>query len=999
MLAFAINGKNVSAATTSTDAIEVAAPTMNYASGVYEFIDDLSFSCETPDAKILYMRMSTYNKDKDIKTYGSRFNGYSLGVFATSEYRAIAYVVTEEGDTIWSDVTTENYYISPIAPFKPATSIESGSKYLLVSGNTVAGSLLEDKTSGAFGGSSVTISNGYIQTNDFYGFTFTETGENTGEYYIQDAFDRYVYTVDGSDDFMFAADATELGDAALWSVEFGTSVIITNKGNGSIIGYTSFGNIFAPYGSASEEALVLYTEIEYPTLAITPNGTESLKSFSKVTISCESGISSNESDELYPYYNIGWDYTELYFNEGVQLDNNTVVFELDAEITENNTYRVILPAGLFTLDPNGLAIKSEEIYVNLTVDNAEPFAVSKVTPANGSTVEKLDTIMIEYTRNMDGDNLWGVDVPVTDQDGNVTNFKVTYGSDSDPMPYNVICLVTDTPITAAGTYTLVISKEFAFVYNAQWSTVFPEEDVICTFTIQGDNTDAIEVAAPTMNYASGVYEFIDDLSFSCETPDAKILYMRMSTYNKDKDIKTYGSRFNGYSLGVFATSEYRAIAYVVTEEGDTIWSDVTTENYYISPIAPFKPATSIESGSKYLLVSGNTVAGSLLEDKTSGAFGGSSVTISNGYIQTNDFYGFTFTETGENTGEYYIQDAFDRYVYTVDGSDDFMFAADATELGDAALWSVEFGTSVIITNKGNGSIIGYTSFGNIFAPYGSASEEALVLYTEIEYPTLAITPNGTESLKSFSKVTISCESGISSNESDELYPYYNIGWDYTELYFNEGVQLDNNTVVFELDAEITENNTYRVILPAGLFTLDPNGLAIKSEEIYVNLTVDNAEPFAVSKVTPANGSTVEKLDTIMIEYTRNMDGDNLWGVDVPVTDQDGNVTNFKVTYGSDSDPMPYNVICLVTDTPITAAGTYTLVISKEFAFVYNAQWSTVFPEEDVICTFTIGVPSGIESVVAETEGEKVIYDMTGRRIKNVTKSGIYIINGVKTIIK
>jgi hypothetical protein len=43
--------------------------------------------------------------------------------------------------------------------------------------------------------------------------------------------------------------------------------------------------------------------------------------------------------------------------------------------------------------------------------------------------------------------------------------------------------------------------------------------------------------------------------------------------------------------------------------------------------------------------------------------------------------------------------------------------------------------------------------------------------------------------------------------------------------------------------------------------------------------------------------------------------------------------------------------------------------------------------------------TGVEEVETENEEVKVIYDLTGRRVQETVKGGIYIINGKKTIVK
>ena len=43
--------------------------------------------------------------------------------------------------------------------------------------------------------------------------------------------------------------------------------------------------------------------------------------------------------------------------------------------------------------------------------------------------------------------------------------------------------------------------------------------------------------------------------------------------------------------------------------------------------------------------------------------------------------------------------------------------------------------------------------------------------------------------------------------------------------------------------------------------------------------------------------------------------------------------------------------------------------------------------------------TGMEGVKVETEGKKVIYDLSGRRVNEMAQPGIYIVNGKKVMVK
>ena len=90
----------------------------------------------------------------------------------------------------------------------------------------------------------------------------------------------------------------------------------------------------------------------------------------------------------------------------------------------------------------------------------------------------------------------------------------------------------------------------------------------------------------------------------------------------------------------------------------------------------------------------------------------------------------------------------------------------------------------------------------------------------------------------------------------------------------------------------------------------------------------------------------------------------------------------------------YETVLIMIE-PITEAGTYTLTIPA-------GSLKTDDGKECEAATFswTIeeAITEGIDSVDAEAENA-VIYDLTGRKIEKITKAGIYIINGVKKVVK
>ncbi len=605
---------------------------------------------------------------------------------------------------------------------------------------------------------------------------------------------------------------------------------------------------------------------------------------------------------------------------------------------------------------------------------------------------------------------------------------------------------------------------------------------------------ALGVAAPVFSIEGGVYEKLSGanaLTFSTETNGATILYN-----NRGGDPRTEGSKTWG-SLSVLSTAVVQAVAFVTNAEGDSIFSNVVKEYYTISPVKPFKVATEIVSGTKYLINYEGVIGEPHYTTTNYGYLFTEDATVNGDFIETNEYYGFTITET-ETAGEYTIMDANNRYYYMKGTYNNFNATDDITEVGDAAIWTIviEDDCTATITNKATGKNISYsTGYNNFESIEGGANLP--ILYAMREYPTLTITPENWATVESITKVVVTCEDGIALNESEELYatyrdPDWNMGLD-----FGYGkVSEDGKSVVYELETPLTANGDYMITFPAGLFTLDPNGLAVASENESLGLTVDNPNILEVVYANPDGESAVKSIEYLYFDFNQDI-FDSVNGA--VITDANGKEYPLSVTYtDSWGESVPYSALCLKTAEPITEPGTYTFVLKKEyiyagtdvriaeditytFTIVEGLKVTSISPvqgteissineivvefNQEVSCwaeAFYVTGPDGAEyffvnsydesvpyntlrmvsetpitvageyqiyvsdvypmgswsdsfsgiftinfdgnSIVTgvdkvEAEGEKVIFDLTGRRVKEINKAGIYIINGVKTVVE
>ena len=613
---------------------------------------------------------------------------------------------------------------------------------------------------------------------------------------------------------------------------------------------------------------------------------------------------------------------------------------------------------------------------------------------------------------------------------------------------------------------------------------------------------SLEVAAPVFSVKGGVYEKLTGtsaLTFTTETEGATIYYT-----NRGGDPTTEGSKSYG-SLSVLSTAEIKAIAFVEAN-GKKIYSSVTSEKYYISPVKPFEKVTTFTAGT-YLIYSEGYIATTLSETKSYDYLPQTATTANGNFIETNQFYAFTFTEV---EGGYTIQDTFGRYVYMTESHNSFNLAAEMPEAG--AVWTVaidETTGEATITNVEKSKYIQYSSQYKSFGSYETAQNNGHKpsLYAAREYPTMTVTPGNWETLPAFEKVTITCESGIKYNETDENYPYYNIGWNYTPFEFDDVTIVNGNTIELSFSTPIEENGDYRVVLPAGLFILNPDGLAIESEKIQYTYTVENLNSLELTYANPESGASVKSIEYLYFEFSQNIIADTNgavitnekgemfpltatdidgWGeataanalclktaepittggtytfilkkeylcaeanTEVRMTDDikftftlteslkitnispiegteaeiideliiecnqditclaeaflvlDENNTEYYFTpsyYDKDGNELPYTQLRLVAQTPITAAGTYTLYI--EDYNIGNTDWEDQEMLGAQTFTFTFNgskITSDIEKVKSESGEAATIYDLQGRKVETPVK-GIYIINGKKTLVK
>ena len=203
-----------------------------------------------------------------------------------------------------------------------------------------------------------------------------------------------------------------------------------------------------------------------------------------------------------------------------------------------------------------------------------------------------------------------------------------------------------------------------------------------------------------------------------------------------------------------------------------------------------------------------------------------------------------------------------------------------------------------------------------------------------------------------------------------------------------------------------------------MFTMD--GVANEERSVTVTLFTFEITPLEIVSVTPQVGK-VDKIDKIVITFNQliTLSYDENW----QTISQEINLTCgeqvYKLTYAPENWNVSNDLVYLVNAkwngyeyaaTPITADGTYTLNLedivvdhaAEDGVDEYGYQ-ATIWHSKNQSCkgtyTWTIGEGDSAVDFIGAEDGTQIIYDILGRRIKDITGAGIYIVNGKKTVIK
>ena len=448
----------------------------------------------------------------------------------------------------------------------------------------------------------------------------------------------------------------------------------------------------------------------------------------------------------------------------------------------------------------------------------------------------------------------------------------------------------------------------------------------------------------------------------------------------------------------------------VKVDGESVYkSKIVEATYVVSRKKPYTLATTIASGNKYALFANDSIADALNPTISNGFLKDHETTKNKNFYEAAEYNGFTFTATD---GGYTIQDATDRYMYIDGTSNEFFFSNEKPATG--ATWNITINDNKAEIKNGNYTIY-YVANEGKFGCYTSATDDMELpsLYMLREYPKFTITPEHNSYIQGLQEITITCNDGItvSDNFSLRAIGLQNKagGYDIDRKYDLQ--QVDKNTLKFTIDTPIvTDDNINLDIVISGDIILNPDDIKYPlpiigkyTRTICSYTHVGSLAAATIISVEPANGSKVESLSYILFTFSNiatTVDTSKeakLYkeGSDetIPFT-----FTNLK----EDGTHTAQEQGGLLLDTPVTENGTYILEIADGYFVDRNSK-----EIKGIKLKYTVENETSIEDIIAieddiwvvyNTNGIKVLETEDANRVKALP-SGIYIINGIKVIIK
>ncbi|MBR6749030.1 MAG: chitobiase/beta-hexosaminidase C-terminal domain-containing protein [Bacteroidaceae bacterium] len=434
-----------------------------------------------------YVTFDGSEPSADNPNASTKYPSCSVSMYLIKKDTIFTMKVRAEKDGIYGETLEGTFYFayaSTLTAYKGINTMAAGNYVMTVDG------IIARRLDGDYGylpAVAATAANGGASAFSYFEWTFEAT---EGGYYIKDSQGKYLY-MNGSYNSFNVSDEVPTS-AGVWTVEFNAdgTAKITNVEKNKYIQYSSK---YSSWGCYPDEQGIMPVlgGVFTPVVTMTPESGATLESISKITFTCPDGIKAGKK---YNYCSVqGTSSTSAVISTN-QVDDNTVEFILESEVTSSGEYNFILYKEALIVAPNSIAqvYPAATEYHTYTVKSSAPEVQLVVTPENESTQKSLQNFTFSYSTGIYPNELFGGQAPFLGYTDPATGassqiaLTITAGTETS------VTLSTEKEQTAEGYYTLVVPAEYFVLGGSK-----PNEAIMNQYMVSATNPNAVNILSVT----------------------------------------------------------------------------------------------------------------------------------------------------------------------------------------------------------------------------------------------------------------------------------------------------------------------------------------------------------------------------------------------------------------------------------------------------------------------------------------------------------------------
>ena len=690
------------------------------------------------------------------------------------------------------------------------------------------------------------------------------------------------------------------------------------------------------------------------------------------------------------------------------VSDNTVTLSPSAVVTTDGTYTLTVPAGCFS-DADGFVNKALT-YTFKVETPKNTFRPVSISPAQGK-VETLSSpitlVFGNYVGKVEAENL----VLMKDGERKAPLKAAIKEGDSKSVELSFKILEG---ISEEGTYTVEIPEKTIYdIFNELYNPA-----LTLTYTIGGTAPDPEPAEDTETMKAAKALLLKEGVGYPAENSAARVALTNLTTASpvpSDTELQT-------------------AIDNFYKESNVTL---PATGKYY--QVCGVNNASGSESSKLYLAYDGSAVT--LTSEKSDAAtFEATQQADGTVSLQTMDGKWLHVLVANNNHDLTSSKNVTDSYLATVNNLTLAKLAVDGVDAGKTfGLFSMKGALgkkNVVNTEEEAFALIDYSNktvaTDPEFQVYFQETYSSAFVLTEVEKPldiatvetAYTLTPSEVSSNTEVLTLTFTEVSDVAMSTS--VVPYF-VDAESNRVADATVSSVTDQTNQFTVSLQGLDYATYTLVVPEGMFLYTKEGKTVQTQAISHQFTIKEIVPEFKKEVwslivRPVNDGYIKDVD--LNDFSISISGNEYSGL-VPNPDKQIVITAYydekqqPVATGhlevSTPESEGWTTLRLVLDTPILEGQLkpelYVVKLPEAaFGDANFGRWlqdkESVNPSECLVnysmpITFQVdnSKATGIEILNAGKKAKSGIYDLTGRKVNDLSRPGIYIVNGKKVVVK